>query len=88
VEGVREDMKVSEFVTVPRWMLERWRMRVANGSLTNVVLEIDVLLERPPYAHRDHVFSPWQADPNMCGLCGKKREEHGHSGRNLTRRLT
>lgn len=28
-----------------------------------------------PYSYIDHVFTPWQKDPEICGLCGKK---HGN----------
>lgn len=29
-----------------------------------------------PYHFRDHAFTPWQKDPSVCGLCGKK-DGHG-----------
>jgi hypothetical protein len=80
-----------EFGEVCKAYLDESKTRVREECVqlaamaARIALEGDPTLEgyrakrgadKKPYHERDHVFSPWQKDPTICGLCTKKKEEH------------
>jgi hypothetical protein len=49
--------------------------RAAQDRLNELISEREVEINGP-YHQRDHVFSPWQADANICGLCNRTKADH------------